>query len=163
TQQLHQALNAVWAVIADANRYFAGEAPWALAKTDPARQSTVLHTTAEVIRQVAILAQPVMPQSAGRMLDLLAVPAGERDRAGLDYHYDFGPREAQEEGFRRHIAAARETGLPLVIHSREADDDMARILTEETGKGAFPAILHCFTAGPDLARTAIALGLHISF
>src|SRR5207342_1686108 len=73
TQQLHQALNAVWAVIADADRYFAGEAPWALAKTDPARQGTVLHTTAEVIRQVAILAQPVMPQSAGRVLDLLAI------------------------------------------------------------------------------------------
>jgi TatD DNase family protein len=83
--------------------------------------------------------------------------------AGLDYHYDFSPRDAQEQGFRRHIAAARQTGLPLVIHSREADDDMARVLTEETGKGAFPAILHCFTAGPDLARTAIALGLHISF
>jgi TatD DNase family protein len=83
--------------------------------------------------------------------------------AGLDYHYDYSPRDAQEEGFRRHIAAARETGLPLVIHSRECDADMARILTEETGKGAFPAILHCFTAGPELARTAIDLGLHISF
>src|SRR5262249_46950503 len=59
--------------------------------------------------------------------------------AGLDYHYDFSPREAQERGFRNHIAAARQTGLPLVIHSREADDDMARILEEETGKGAFPA------------------------
>jgi TatD DNase family protein len=83
--------------------------------------------------------------------------------AGLDYHYDLSPRDAEETGFRRHIAAARQTGLPLVIHSREADADMARILTEETGKGAFPAVLHCFTAGPDLARTAIALGLHISF
>jgi TatD DNase family protein len=83
--------------------------------------------------------------------------------AGLDYHYDLSPRDAQETGFRRHIAAARRTGLPLVIHSREADADMARILTEEIGKGAFPAVLHCFTAGPELARTAIALGLHISF
>jgi methionyl-tRNA synthetase len=83
TRQLHQVLNAVWAVVADANRYFAGEAPWALAKTDPARQGTVLHTTAEVIRQVAILAQPFMPQSAGRMLDLLAIPQGERDFAAL--------------------------------------------------------------------------------
>jgi TatD DNase family protein len=83
--------------------------------------------------------------------------------AGLDYHYDYSPRDAQEEGFRRHIAAARETGLPLVIHSRECDADMARILTEEMGKGAFPAILHCFTAGPELAHTAIDLGLHISF
>ena len=83
--------------------------------------------------------------------------------AGLDYHYDNSPREAQERGFRTHIAAARETGLPLVIHSREADDDMAGILEEETGKGAFPAVLHCFTGGPDLARRAIALGLFISF
>ena len=65
TQALHQVLNAVWAVVADANRYFAGEAPWALAKTDPARQGTVLYVTAEVIRQVAILAQPFMPTSAG--------------------------------------------------------------------------------------------------
>lgn len=63
TQQIHQALNAIWAVVAEANRYFAGEAPWALAKTDPAKQATVLYTTAEVVRQVAILAQPVMPAS----------------------------------------------------------------------------------------------------
>jgi len=83
--------------------------------------------------------------------------------AGLDYHYDLSPRAAQERGFRNHIAAARETGLPLVIHSRDADDDMAAILEEETGKGAFPAVLHCFTGGPDLARRAIALGLFISF
>jgi TatD DNase family protein len=83
--------------------------------------------------------------------------------AGLDYHYDNSPREAQERGFRTHIAASRETGLPLVIHTREADDDTARILEEETGKGAFPAVLHCFTGGPDLARRAIALGLFISF
>ena len=83
--------------------------------------------------------------------------------AGLDYHYDLSPRDAQEQGFRTHIAAARETGLPLVIHAREADEDMARILEEETGKGAFPAVLHCFTGGPDLARRAIALGLYISF
>jgi TatD DNase family protein len=83
--------------------------------------------------------------------------------AGLDYFYDKSPRPAQEQGFRAHIAAARQTGLPLVIHSRDADDDMARILEEETGKGAFPAVLHCFTGGPDLARRAIALGLHISF
>ena len=81
--------------------------------------------------------------------------------AGLDYHYDNSPRDAQERGFRTHIAAARETGLPLVIHTREADADTARILEEETGKGAFPAVLHCFTGGPDLAHRAIALGLFI--
>jgi TatD DNase family protein len=83
--------------------------------------------------------------------------------AGLDYHYHHSPVAAQEEGFRRHIAAARETGLPLVIHSRDADDDMARILEEEMGRGAFPAVLHCFTGGRDLAQRAIALGLSISF
>jgi TatD DNase family protein len=83
--------------------------------------------------------------------------------AGLDYHYDNSPREAQERGFRTHIAAARETGLPLVIHSREADDDTARILEEEAGKGAFAAVLHCFTGGRDLARRAVALGHFISF
>jgi methionyl-tRNA synthetase len=79
TQQLHQVLNAVWAVVADANRYFAGEAPWALAKTDPARQGTVLYVTAEVLRQISILAQPFMPASAEKLLDLLAVPTAERD------------------------------------------------------------------------------------
>ena len=83
--------------------------------------------------------------------------------AGLDYHYDNSPRDAQERGFRSHIAAARDTGLPLVIHSREADADTARILEEEMRKGAFPAVLHCFTGGPDLARRAIALGHFISF
>jgi TatD DNase family protein len=83
--------------------------------------------------------------------------------AGLDYHYDNSPREAQERGFRTHIAAARESGLPIVIHSREADADTARILEEESGKGAFPAVLHCFTGGPDLARRAVALGHYVSF
>jgi TatD DNase family protein len=83
--------------------------------------------------------------------------------AGLDYHYDNSPRDLQEKSFRAHIAAARETKLPLVIHAREADDDVAKILTEETGKGAFPAVLHCFTGGRDLAMAAIRLGLSISF
>jgi methionyl-tRNA synthetase len=78
TQQLHQVLNAVWAVVAQANRYFAGEAPWALAKTDPVRQGTVLYITAEVLRQVAILTAPFMPASASKLLDFLAVPACER-------------------------------------------------------------------------------------
>ena len=74
TQQIHQALNAVWAVVAEANRYFAGEAPWALAKTDPKRQGTVLYVTAEVVRQIAILAQPAMPQASGKLLDILGIP-----------------------------------------------------------------------------------------
>ena len=83
--------------------------------------------------------------------------------AGLDYHYDNSPRAAQAQGLRQHIAAARETGLPLVIHAREADADMARILEDETGKGAFPAVLHCFTGGRDLAFKAIELGHYVSF
>ena len=94
TQQLHQVLNTVWAVVADANRYFAAEAPWALAKTDPARQATVLYVTAEVIRQVAILAQPFMPASAGKLLDLLAVPESERSFAFLDGKHRLAPGTA---------------------------------------------------------------------
>ena len=83
--------------------------------------------------------------------------------AGLDYHYDNAPRDAQERGFRAHIAAARETGLPLVIHAREAEEDVANILRDETKKGAFPAVLHCFTGGRELAFTGIELGLYVSF
>jgi TatD DNase family protein len=83
--------------------------------------------------------------------------------AGLDYHYDLSPREAQARGFRKHIAAARETGLPLVIHAREADEDVAMILDEEMAKGPFTAVLHCFSSGPDLARRGVALGLSVSF
>jgi TatD DNase family protein len=83
--------------------------------------------------------------------------------AGLDYFYDNAPREAQATGLRRHIAASRITGLPLVIHSRQCDDDMAAILTEESVRGAFPFVLHCFTAGVGLARTALDLGGYISF
>jgi methionyl-tRNA synthetase len=91
TQQLHQVLNAVWAVVAEANRYFAGEAPWATAKTDPGRMGTVLYVTAEVIRQVAILAQPTMPTAAPKLLDLLAVPAEERDFAHLSETHRLAP------------------------------------------------------------------------
>ena len=83
TQQIHQALNAIWAVVAEANRYFAGEAPWALAKTDPAKQATVLYTTAEVVRQVAILAQPVMPASCAKLLDVLGIAPDARDFATI--------------------------------------------------------------------------------
>jgi TatD DNase family protein len=83
--------------------------------------------------------------------------------AGLDHHYDNSPRDAQEQGFRAHIIAARESGLPLVIHAREADQDMAKILREESKKGAFLAVLHCFTGGRDLAFAGIELGLYVSF
>jgi len=83
TQALHQALNTAWSVVADANRYFAAAAPWALAKSDPQRQGTVLYVTAEVLRQVAILAQAFIPDSAAKLLDLLGVPAAERDFSRL--------------------------------------------------------------------------------
>lgn len=83
--------------------------------------------------------------------------------AGLDYFYDNAPREAQATGFRRHIAAARVTGLPLVIHSRAADADTIRILEEEAEQGSFPFVLHCFTAGEELAKRGLALGGYVSF
>jgi TatD DNase family protein len=82
--------------------------------------------------------------------------------AGLDYHYDKAPREAQAQGLRTHIAAARITQLPLVIHARAADDDMIGILEDETAKGAFPAVLHCFSSGAELARRGLALGFYLS-
>lgn len=112
------------------------------------------------------------PHNAGEELDITTemlvelsghpkvVAIGE---AGLDYHYDYAPREAQAQGFRTHIAAARATGLPLVIHARSADDDVASILEEETGKGAFPFILHCFSSGRRLAEVGVALGGYVSF
>jgi len=101
---------------------------------------------------------------AGTLIDLAKHPKvvaiGE---AGLDYHYDTGPRDDQLKSFREHIAAARETGLPLVIHSRDCDADMAAVLKEEVALAPFKAVLHCFTAGAELARTAVDLGLYIGF
>ncbi|TGY87921.1 TatD family deoxyribonuclease [Marinicauda algicola] len=81
---------------------------------------------------------------------------------GLDFYYGHSPEEAQFASFRAHIAAARETGLPIVIHSRDADGPMAEILEEEMARGAFKALLHCYTGGPELARRAAALGAWFS-
>ena len=112
------------------------------------------------------------PHHAHEELDLGADALQERAKhpkvvaigeAGLDYHYDNSPRDAQEQGFRAHIAAARASALPLVIHSRDADDDMARILREETKAGPFKAVLHCFTGSRDLAFAGIELGHYVSF
>lgn len=83
--------------------------------------------------------------------------------AGLDYHYDKSPRDVQATVFRTHIAAARRSGLPLVIHARSADDDMIAILTDEMGRGRFSAVLHCYSSGPRLAQVGVELGLHLSF
>lgn len=82
---------------------------------------------------------------------------------GLDYHYDLSPRAAQAQGFRTHIDAARRTGLPLVIHSREAEDDTILILQEEMAKGRFTPLLHCFTSHRRLADAAVAMGGYVSF
>ena len=81
---------------------------------------------------------------------------------GLDYYYDKSDRDVQKALFRTHIEVARETGLPIIIHTRDADEDTAAILTEEMGKGAFPALIHCFTASPEFGRTVLKLGLTIS-
>jgi len=83
--------------------------------------------------------------------------------AGLDYHYDKSPRDVQRTVFRTHIEAARESGLPLVIHARSADEDMIEILSDEMRRGRFDAILHCFSSGEKLARIGVELGLHVSF
>jgi len=82
--------------------------------------------------------------------------------SGLDYYYEHSPREAQRASFRSHIAAARESGLPLIVHSRDADEDTADILRDEAGKGTFPGLIHCFTSGAELAETALGLGMSIS-
>ncbi len=102
--------------------------------------------------------------SAKRLLELAEHPKvigiGE---AGLDYFYDRSPRDVQMDVFRRHVAASRESGLPLVIHTREAEDDTAQILKEETEKGAFPFVMHCFSSAPWLARLAVEMGGYVSF
>ena len=82
--------------------------------------------------------------------------------SGLDYYYDHSDRDRQRASFRAHIAAARETGLPIVVHTREAEQDTAGILAEEMGKGAYPGVIHCFTASADFAHKALELGLYIS-
>ena len=81
---------------------------------------------------------------------------------GLDYYYDHSDRETQRACFRQHIIAARETGLPLIVHARDADEDMQEILRDEAGKGAFPGLIHCFTSTEAVAQCALELGMYIS-
>lgn len=82
--------------------------------------------------------------------------------SGLDFYYDHSPRDEQTRSFRNHIAAARETGLPLIVHTRNADSETGSILEEEHEKGTFPGLIHCFSSGPEIARRALALGMYIS-
>ena len=83
--------------------------------------------------------------------------------AGLDYHYGFSPRDVQAASFRTHIAAARQTGLPLIVHSREAEEDTAAILEQEMGQGALNFVLHCFSSKRSLAERGLAIGAYVSF
>ncbi len=83
--------------------------------------------------------------------------------AGLDFYYEHSPRDVQERVFRAHIAASRATGLPLIVHSRDADAEMVRILDEEQAKGAFRGLIHCFSSGPAVAEAALRHGMYISF
>jgi TatD DNase family protein len=103
------------------------------------------------------------PKNAKTLIDLSkndkVVGIGE---SGLDYFYEHSPRDAQRQSFLTHIEAARETGLPLVVHSRDADDEMADILKTEMEKGAFRGVMHCFSSGPALAKAALELGFYIS-
>lgn len=131
----------VYRAIAEAN-----DAVWFSVGTHPHNAGEEPDVTAEQL--VTLAAHPK------------CVAIGE---AGLDYHYDTAPRVAQAASFRTHIAAARQTGLPLVIHARAADEDMIAILEDEHAKGAFPAVLHCFSSGAELARRGLALGLYLSF
>jgi len=113
----------------------------------------------------------IHPHEADAHPDLQSATLVERARhprvvgigeSGLDYYYDHSDRERQRASFRAHIAAARETGLPIIVHTRDAEEDTAAILTEEMGKGRFDGVIHCFTASSDFARIALDLGLYIS-
>ena len=83
--------------------------------------------------------------------------------SGLDYYYDNSPRDRQQISFRAHIEAARETGLPLIVHARDADEDAADIMRDEMEKGAYTAVMHCFSSGRGLAEAALEMGMYISF
>jgi TatD DNase family protein len=127
-----------------------------LAETHPG----ILFTVGTHPHNVALEPEASLEQLVALSRHPRCVGIGE---AGLDFFYDKAPRDVQERVFRTHIAAARETDLPLVIHARDADDLMIDILQEESGKGAFKAVLHCFSSGPELARIGLELGLYLSF
>ncbi|MFL9824908.1 TatD family hydrolase [Rhodoplanes sp. SY1] len=135
------------------------------------RRHDALLTIAERYDEV-VCSVGTHPHQAGEEQDVTLAELLERaahpkvvaiGEAGLDYFYDYGPRDLQEAGFRMHVEAARRTGLPLVIHSREADADMQKILEEEAGRGPFTAVLHCYTGGRELAFRAVELGHYVSF
>ena len=125
-----------------------------------AAHADVFYTVGTHPHQAAEEPDVTVEQLVGLAQDPKCVGIGE---AGLDYHYDYAPRDVAARVFRTHIAAARASGLPLVIHAREADADVAAILEDEMGQGPFKAVLHCFTSSRALAETGLRLGLSISF
>lgn len=113
----------------------------------------------------------IHPHEAGRepetnAAQLVALAKHEKvvgiGETGLDYFYEHSPRDAQQRNFRAHIEASRKSRLPLIVHARDADEDTADILEDEMGKGDYPGLIHCFTAGPELARRALDIGFYIS-
>jgi TatD DNase family protein len=120
----------------------------------------------QVYCSVGIHPHEAAAEAAASVAGLLALAAHPKvvgiGESGLDFFYDHSPREVQERQFRTHIRAARESGLPLIVHSRDADTTMAAILAEEMEQGAFSGVMHCFSSGPELARAALDLGLYLS-
>jgi TatD DNase family protein len=131
------------------------EATWALAQAHPDIWCTVGTHPHESKENPALTAMDILVHAERKKV----VGIGE---CGLDFHYDLSPREVQVQVFRAHVEAARESGLPLVVHTREADQVMGEILAEEHAKGAFKLLLHCYTSGPELAKIAAEMGAWFS-
>jgi len=156
--------------------------PGAIARARAAGISTMLNISTRQSEWDAVIATAerhddvwasvgIHPHEADAHVDVdaaLLINAADHPRvvgigeSGLDYYYDHSDREQQKRSFSAHIAAARATGLPIIVHTRDAEDDTAAIMAEEMGKGAFPAVIHCFTASADFARKALDLGAYIS-
>ncbi len=137
------------------DRVSAFERVYAIARAHEDIWCTVGTHPHEAKENPALVAQTLIDLAAAEKV----VAIGE---TGLDYHYDFSPRDVQRAIFHAHIKAARATGLPLVVHSREADNEMSQMLEEAHAKGKFKILLHCYTSGPELARRAAALGAWFS-
>jgi TatD DNase family protein len=133
-----------------------------------ARVRAVAERFAEVYCSVGVHPHEAEKEGAEATPEKLAALA-EHDKVvsigetGLDFYYEHSPRDLQEAAFRNHIAAARQTGLPLIVHTRDAEDATARVLREEMEKGAFTGLIHCFTSSAQLADIALELGLYIAF
>jgi TatD DNase family protein len=131
------------------------EATWALAQAHPDIWCTVGTHPHEAKENPALTAMDILVHAERKKV----VGIGE---CGLDFHYDLSPRDVQAQVFRAHVEAARESGLPLVVHTREADQVMGEILAEEHTKGGFKLLLHCYTSGPELAKKAAEMGAWFS-